>query len=89
MEYLIQARKPYLVLIYKKRTCHIMDFAVLANNTMKAKEGVKLDKYLDFARGLRKLWNMKVTMIPIIVRKRDSIHRRFEEEFKPFELQHF
>ena len=31
------------------------------------KECEKNDKYLDFARELKKLWNMKVTIIPIVV----------------------
>ena len=42
-----------------------MDFAVLANNRIKLKESEKKDKYLDLARELKKLWNMKETIIPI------------------------
>ena len=34
---------------------------------MKLKECEKKDKYLDFARELKKLWNMKVTIIPIVI----------------------
>ena len=34
---------------------------------MKLKECEKRDKYLDIARELKKLWNMKVTIIPIVV----------------------
>ena len=26
----------------------------------------KKDKYLDLARGLKKLWNMKVTIVPLV-----------------------
>ena len=33
----------------------------------KLKESKKRDKYLDFARELKKLWNMKVTIIPIVI----------------------
>ena len=28
-------------------------------------EGEKLDKYLDLARGMKKLWNIEVTLTPI------------------------
>ena len=28
---------------------------------------MKSDKYLDLARELKKLWNMKVTIIPIVI----------------------
>ena len=31
------------------------------------KECEKKDKYLDLARELKKLWNMKVTIIPIMI----------------------
>ena len=44
-----------------------MDFAVWADNRVKMKEGGKKDKYLDLARELKKLWNMKVTVIPFVI----------------------
>ena len=44
-----------------------MDFAVLAHHRVKLKENEKKDKYLDFARELKKLCNMKVTFIPIVI----------------------
>ena len=44
-----------------------MDFAVLADHWVKLTEREKKDKYLDLARGLKKLWNMKVTFIPIVI----------------------
>ena len=34
---------------------------------VKLKESKKRDKYLDVARELRKLWSMKVTVIPFII----------------------
>ena len=40
-----------------------MNFAVPADHRIKLKESVKKDKYLELARELKKLWNMKVTMI--------------------------
>ena len=33
----------------------------------KLKECEKKDKYLDFARELKKLWNMQVKIIPIVI----------------------
>ena len=49
----------------KKRICKIVDFAVLADHRRKLKECEKKDNYLDLARELKKLSNMKVTIIPI------------------------
>ena len=49
-----------------KRTWSQVDFAILTDLRLKVKGNVKINKYLDFTRKLRKLWNMKVTMIPIV-----------------------
>ena len=52
----------------KKRICKIVDFAVPADHRIKLKECEKKDKYLDLARELKKkLWNMKVTIILIMI----------------------
>ena len=51
----------------KKRTCKIVDFAVLADHRIKLKECEKKDKYLNLARKLKKLWNMQVTIITIVI----------------------
>ena len=44
-----------------------MDFAISEEYRVKMKENKKIDKYLDLARELKRLWNMKVMMVPIIV----------------------
>ena len=51
----------------KKRTCRIVDFAVPADHRVKSKECEKRDKYLELAKELKKLRNMKVTIIPIVI----------------------
>ena len=45
----------------------IVDFAILAEHSVKLKESKKRDKYLDLARELKKLWNMKVTVISVVI----------------------
>ena len=44
-----------------------MDFPVPADNRVKLKESKKKNKYFDLARELKKLWNMKLTVIPIVI----------------------
>ena len=70
-DHLISARRPDLIIIMKKKKkkiCKIVDFAVPADHRIKLKEWEKRDKYLDLARELKKkLWNMKVTIIPIVI----------------------
>ena len=44
-----------------------MDFAVPADHRIKLTECEKKNKYLDFARELKKIWNMKVTIVLIVI----------------------
>ena len=68
MDHLISARRSDLIIINKKkRTCKIVDFVVLVDHRIKLKESEKKDKYLNLARELKKPWNMKVTIIPILI----------------------
>ena len=78
-DHLITARRPDLIIVKKKKkthkkknkekkekTCRIVDFAIPLDYKVKIKES---DKYLDLARELKKqqqLWNMKVTVMPIV-----------------------
>ena len=49
------------------RTCRIVDFAVQAEHKVKLKEWEKKAKYLDLSKELKQLWNMKVTIIPMVI----------------------
>ena len=69
-DHLIPARKPDLIIINnnkKKRICKILDIAVPADHRINLKECANKDKYLDLARELKKQWNMKVTIVPIVI----------------------
>ena len=65
-DHLVSARNPYNNQ-QKDRICKIVDFAVPTKHRIKLKECEKKDKYLDLARELKKLCNMKVTIIPIVI----------------------
>ena len=67
-DHLISTRTPDLIVINeKKRTCKIMEFIVPADHRIKLNEREKEDKYLDLAREFEKLWNVKVTIVPIVI----------------------
>ena len=51
----------------KKRISKIIDSPVPANHRIKVKECEKRDNYLDLARELKKLWNMKVSVVPLVI----------------------
>ena len=44
-----------------------MDFAVPTDHRVKFKEYKMWDNYLELARELKKQWNMKVAIIPIVI----------------------
>ena len=44
-----------------------MDFAVPADHRAKLKESEKRGEYLDLAKRLKKLWNMKLTVIRTVI----------------------
>ena len=65
----ISTRSPDLILINKKKKENLNFFylAVQANHRIKLNECEKKDKYLELARELKKLWNMQVTIMPIVI----------------------
>ena len=81
----------------KKIICHRVDLSVPANHWVKVKVGEKLDKYLDLARELKNLCNMKVTVITVITwalrtpryLKKESMNFGLEEEVKQFRPYHY
>ena len=78
-DHLISTKRPDYIIINKKlkkekekgkekeRTCLIVDFAVPADHRVKPKEIENKNKYLNLANDLKKVLNMKVTLIPIII----------------------
>ena len=47
--------------------CKIVDFSIPADHRINLKECKKKYKYLDLGREFKKLWNMKVTIVPIVI----------------------
>ena len=63
-----------------------MDLAVPADDRVKMKETEKRDKYLDLSKELKKLWSMKVPVIPIIVEARRKVTKGFIQELEDLEI---
>ena len=59
----------------KVGTCHLVGFAIPVDYRVKMKEGEKLVKYLDLAEELKKLWNVKVKVIPIVTGTLETIYK--------------
>ena len=72
MDHLISARRPNLIIINnnnnsKKENLQNCRLCRPADHWIKLKECEKKDKYLDLARELKMLWNMKATIVPIVI----------------------
>ena len=87
MDHQISAKRPDQVIVYnKKRTCQIVDFAIPADHRVKLKKSEKSDKYLDLAR-TQKIWNMKVTMIPIVISALGTVTKGLKLEVSKIRVQ--
>ena len=51
------------------------------------KENEMRDKYLDLDRELKKLWNMKVTVIPIVISVLGTIPKDLVKGLKDLEIK--
>ena len=63
-----------------------MNFGVPADHRVKIKESKKRDKYLDLARELRKLWNQKLTVIPIVISMLGMVPKGLERQLEGLEI---
>ncbi len=63
-----------------------MDFAVPADHGVKLKESEK-KKYLDLPRELKKLWNMKLTVIPIVIDTLGTVTERLVKGLEDLEIR--
>ena len=70
----------------QKRTCEIVDFAVPADHRIERKESVKKEKYLDLDWELKRQWNMKVTIIPIVIGAFGTVIKGLSKELEDLEV---
>lgn len=84
----IEARRPDLVLVQKKeKNTKLVDFAVPFDSRVLMKENEKIEKYQDLAREIRKLWNTKVDIIPIVIGSLGTVSKRFQSWLGKLDLQ--
>ena len=64
----IYGRRPDVIVLQKNENlCQIIDFAYPYDGRVDTKELEKIEHYQDLARELRKIWNMKVKVIPLAI----------------------
>ena len=82
-DHFITARKHDMIFIDKEQDkCQIIDFAISYDTRVDDREVEKIEKYLDLARELNKVWNMKVTVIPLVARALCITAKALEKRLK-------
>ena len=64
-----------------------MGFPVPTGHRIKMKESKKTIKYLDLAREQKKLWNMMVTVIPIVVGELGTVPKSLERDLEELKIR--
>ena len=76
----IPANKPDLVIRDKnKRECLIIDVSVPMDNNVQGKQAEKLLKYKDLQIEISRVWNVKTTVIPIIIGAHGTIGKKLSK----------
>ena len=80
-------KRPKLVIINKRVLISRKEgFTVPMNHIVRIKENEKREKYMNLARELRMLWNMTVTMIPIVIGAFETVPNVLEKRMKELEI---
>ena len=64
-----------------------MDYAIPADHRVKLKECKKRDKFQDLVRELKKLWDMKVTVILIVIGALGNVTEELEQGLEDLEIR--
>ena len=65
-----------------RRTAKSSDVAIPEDGRVRAKEDEKVEKYQDLAREVRKMWGVRIKVIPIVVGALGTIPLRLKENLR-------
>ena len=80
-DYVIQARRPDIVVIDKKEKCaKIIDVAIPGDTRISDKEQEKIDKYQNIRREIQRIWKLnKVVVVPIVIGTLGCVTKNLEK----------
>ena len=85
----IPVRRPGIVVIDKrKKSGLIIDVAVPDDKNINVKEREKIEKYHDLRIEIQKLWQLKATVVPVVVGALGARSEKFEEYLSRMPGQH-
>ena len=83
-DHLFWARRPDLIIINNKKE-NFQNCRLCCPGWPQNKTERKRDKYLDLARELKKVWNMQLTIIPIIIGAFGTVTKGLQKGLDDFE----
>ena len=87
-DHVIEARRPDMVVVNKSENkCYLIDFVVPFDSRVNSKEREKIQKQQDLARELKKIWNIKVKVIPIVIGALGTTPKRLEKWLREINVE--
>ena len=87
-DHFITARKFDRIFInIKHNECQINDFAIPYDTKVDDKEVEKIEKYLDLVRELKKVWNMKVIVVPLVTGALGTPAKELEKRLRTISIE--
>ena len=84
----IQARRPDIVVVDKcEKRVTLIDMAVPADKNILEKEKEKVIKYQDLKMELKRLWKMKVKVIPVVIGALGSVSKNLKKWLKELDME--
>ena len=71
----------------KHQECHIFESAIPYDTRIDDKKIEKIEKYLDLARELKEVWNMKVTVVSLVVGALGTPAKQLEKRLKTIGIE--
>ena len=71
----------------KHHECQIIDFAISCETRVDDKKVEKIEKYLDLVRELKKVWNMKVMVVPLVTGALGTPAKELEKRLRTISIE--
>ena len=79
-DHVIEARRPDMVIIDKTKTdCKVIDFACPFDSRIEEREKDKIKGYNDLKRELKKIWDMPVKVISVVVGALETTPKKLKQ----------
>jgi hypothetical protein len=85
----VTANRPYIIIKNKKeKTCTLMNVAIPADRNVVQKEAGRKLKYKSLGTEIQRMWNLKGTIIPIIIGATGIVTRSLRENLEDIPGKH-